>query len=158
MLVTYPALETRLILAGVQGGLGQNITHFYSQCLKVTWPGLKNFLIDDGHEGESSPHLLRTCYLLVTLCEVHHMCKPCGSQRNPSQFGVTVSLSSGWQSWDSERLSYSRSSRLGQAKPDFDSRAHSLNYDRQTVFYLLGLKILRPLFLEPAMILYMFLD
>ena len=82
-------------------------------------PGLKNFLIDDGHEGESSPHLLRTCYLLVTLCQVHHMYKSCGSQRNPSRFRVTVSLSSGWQSLDSERLSYSRSSSLCQANPDF---------------------------------------
>ena len=82
-------------------------------------PGLKNFLIDDGHEGESSPHLLRTCYLLVILCQVHHMYKSCGSQRNPSRFRVTVSLSSGWQSLDSERLSYSRSSSLCQANPDF---------------------------------------
>ena len=67
MLATYPVLETHLILMGFQGGLGQNITHFYSQCLKVSRPGLKNSLIDDGHEGESSPHLLRTCYLLVPL-------------------------------------------------------------------------------------------
>lgn len=153
-----PCVGDMLMLAGFQGGLGQNISHFYSQCLKVTWPRIKNFLINDGHEGESSPHLLRTCYLLVTLCQVCHMCKPCGSQRNPSQFGVTVSLSSGWQSWDSERLSYSRSSSLGQANPNFDSRAHSLNYDTQTVFYLLDLKILCPLLLEPDMILYMFLD
>lgn len=151
MLVTYPVLETRLILMGFQGGLGQNITHFYSQCLKVTRPELKNFLIDDGHEGESSSHLLRTCYLLVTFFQVHHMYASC-SQRNPSQFGVTVSLSSGWQSLGSERLSYSRSSSLEQANPDFDSRAHSLNYDRQTIFYLLGLKILHPLLLEPDMI------
>ena len=82
-------------------------------------PGLKNFLTDDGHEGESSPHLLRTCYLLVTLCQVHHMYKSCGSQRNPSRFRVTVSLSSVWQSLDSERLSSSRSSSLCQANPDF---------------------------------------
>ena len=86
------------MLAGFQGGLGQNMSHFYSLCPEVTWPGIKNFIIDDGREGESSPHLLRTCYLLVTLCQVRHMCKPRGSQRNPSQFGVTVSLSGGWQS------------------------------------------------------------
>lgn len=73
MLATYPVLETRLILMGFQGGLGQNTTHFYSQCLKVTRPEFKNFLIDDGREGESSPHPLRTCYLLVTFCQVHHM-------------------------------------------------------------------------------------
>lgn len=36
-------LETCLIPVGLQGGFGQNITHFYSQLLEVTRPVVKEY-------------------------------------------------------------------------------------------------------------------
>ena len=67
MLATHPVLETRLTLVGFQGGLGQNITHFCSPCLKVTAAAAKLLPscptlwdpIDGSPTGSSVPGILQ---------------------------------------------------------------------------------------------------